>query len=206
MTPELRVLTVRQPWAWAIIHGGKDVENRTRNLAGDYRGLIAIHAALEPDREPMLTRGGPALSRAQITAVNDGRAAWRPAPWDADKGHIIGIANLWAVHQDRDNGNCCPHRPSGGPGGSPWAEPSTWHLCLNNPRPLRSPVPLTGGLGLRRLTPALAEAVLLQVALPCPECAAGKHRNCVGTTWSNDLDRLVPCPCTDTHTQPKEIQ
>lgn len=23
-----RVLTVRQPWAWAIIHGGKDVENR----------------------------------------------------------------------------------------------------------------------------------------------------------------------------------
>ena len=30
----MRVLTVRQPWAWAIIHGGKDVENRVRNLAG----------------------------------------------------------------------------------------------------------------------------------------------------------------------------
>jgi hypothetical protein len=27
-TGEVRVLTVRQPWAWAIIHGGKDAENR----------------------------------------------------------------------------------------------------------------------------------------------------------------------------------
>ena len=42
---QMRVLTVRQPWAWAIIHGGKDVENRTRNLAGAYRGPVAIHVA-----------------------------------------------------------------------------------------------------------------------------------------------------------------
>lgn len=35
----MRILTVRQPWAWAIIHGGKDVENRTRNVAGDYRDV-----------------------------------------------------------------------------------------------------------------------------------------------------------------------
>ena len=41
----MRILTVRQPWAWAIIHGGKDVENRVRNIAGDYHGPIAIHAA-----------------------------------------------------------------------------------------------------------------------------------------------------------------
>lgn len=25
----LRVLTVRQPWAWSLIEGGKDVENVT---------------------------------------------------------------------------------------------------------------------------------------------------------------------------------
>lgn len=30
----LRVLTVRQPWAWSLIEGGKDVENRSRNIAG----------------------------------------------------------------------------------------------------------------------------------------------------------------------------
>jgi hypothetical protein len=28
--PTVRALTVRQPWAWAIIYGGKDVENRRR--------------------------------------------------------------------------------------------------------------------------------------------------------------------------------
>ena len=39
----------------------------------------------------------------------------------------------------------------------------------------------------------------------CPECSDGKHKNCDGTTWSNDLDRLVPCDCTptDNHQQPK---
>ena len=28
--PPSVALSVRQPWAWAIIHGGKDVENRTK--------------------------------------------------------------------------------------------------------------------------------------------------------------------------------
>jgi hypothetical protein len=42
----LRVLTVRQPWAWSLIEGGKDVENRSRNIAGSYRGPVAIHAGL----------------------------------------------------------------------------------------------------------------------------------------------------------------
>lgn len=30
---------------------------------------------------------------------------------------------------------------------------------------------------------------------PCPECAAGKHGNCDGTTWDNTRDERVPCPC-----------
>ncbi|MEL6598883.1 MAG: hypothetical protein AAGK98_13665 [Pseudomonadota bacterium] len=41
-------LSVRQPWAWAIIHGGKDIENRTEGSirAGNMvPGRIAIHAA-----------------------------------------------------------------------------------------------------------------------------------------------------------------
>jgi hypothetical protein len=45
----VRILTVRQPWAWAIIHGGKTVENRVRNIAGDYRGPVLIHVGLRDD-------------------------------------------------------------------------------------------------------------------------------------------------------------
>ena len=37
------VLSVRQPWAWAIVHGGKDVENRS--WRSNYRGPLLIHAA-----------------------------------------------------------------------------------------------------------------------------------------------------------------
>ena len=39
----MRTLTVRQPWAFLIIHGGKNVENRT--WAADYLGPLLIHAS-----------------------------------------------------------------------------------------------------------------------------------------------------------------
>ena len=35
-------LSIRQPWAWLIIHAGKDIENRT--WYGHYRGPLLIHA------------------------------------------------------------------------------------------------------------------------------------------------------------------
>ncbi len=40
----MKALSVRQPYAWAIIHGGKDVENRTWH--SDFRGPVLIHAGL----------------------------------------------------------------------------------------------------------------------------------------------------------------
>lgn len=36
-------ITIRQPWAWAIFHGGKDIENR--DWPTRVRGRVAIHAA-----------------------------------------------------------------------------------------------------------------------------------------------------------------
>jgi hypothetical protein len=138
----MRVITVRQPWAWAIIHGGKDVENRVRNIAGNYRGPVAIHAGLVDFERNNLA----ATAHAEKHGTDTTTEIWY--------GGIIGVVNLWAVHFDRDNGNCCPHRPSGGPGGSPWSERGTWHLCLNEPRAIAKPIPFTGALGLRTLDPA----------------------------------------------------
>lgn len=31
----------------------------------------------------------------------------------------------------------------------------------------------------------------------CRECAEGKHVNCDGTAWSNELDGPAPCTCPD---------
>jgi hypothetical protein len=45
----MKALTVKQPWAWAIVSGYKDVENRSRRT--NHRGQLLIHAAkqLDPD-------------------------------------------------------------------------------------------------------------------------------------------------------------
>lgn len=37
------ILSVRQPWAWLIVNGGKDIENRSWGT--NVRGRVLIHAA-----------------------------------------------------------------------------------------------------------------------------------------------------------------
>lgn len=39
----MKVLVIRQPWAWAIIHAGKDIENRSWNT--NVRGRFLVAAA-----------------------------------------------------------------------------------------------------------------------------------------------------------------
>jgi ASCH domain len=46
-------LSIRQPWAWLILHGGKDVENRVWPTT--YRGRLWIHAPYTTERNVSLT-------------------------------------------------------------------------------------------------------------------------------------------------------
>ncbi len=39
----MKALSIRQPWAWLIIHGGKDIENRTWHTK--FRGRFLVHAS-----------------------------------------------------------------------------------------------------------------------------------------------------------------
>ena len=138
----MRILTVRQPWAWAIIHGGKHVENRVRNIAGDYRGPVAIHVAKR--LPPFQEHWDAGTMIAEIT----GR---RPLFHDpATMGAIIGVVNLWAVHMHDGSArfNCCPNAPDKY---TRWAQPGMWHLCFASPRALKEPIPFKGALGLRHL-------------------------------------------------------
>ena len=71
----MRALTVRQPWAWAIIHAGKDIENRSwwnRHC----RGTVAIHASANADSVDELPRGvtrprDDALFRGAVIGIVD---------------------------------------------------------------------------------------------------------------------------------------
>ena len=50
-SPPIRALTIRQPWAGAIAHQTKRVENRTWKLPAKHEGArILIHAAAQRDR------------------------------------------------------------------------------------------------------------------------------------------------------------
>lgn len=44
-----RALSIRQPWAWLIVHGYKDVENR--DWPTRVRGRVLVHAGKKLDRE-----------------------------------------------------------------------------------------------------------------------------------------------------------
>jgi hypothetical protein len=142
----MRVLTVRQPWAWAIIHGGKDIENRVRNIAGDYRGPVAIHAGLADYEQDNI---GSRTHRAAHGTETETRM---------DFGAIIGVVDLVDVHKpgeswkDDESGFC-----------SAWAERGAFHLELENPRPLAHPIPFKGALGLRTLPADVEAAVREQV-------------------------------------------
>jgi ASCH domain-containing protein len=58
MNTALPALSLRQPWAWAVLHAGKTIENRT--WATGYRGRIRIHAAKtwDPAGEAFLAHAG----------------------------------------------------------------------------------------------------------------------------------------------------
>lgn len=43
--PTLRAISVRQPWAWAILHAAKDIENRGPTWARTEPGEAILHAA-----------------------------------------------------------------------------------------------------------------------------------------------------------------
>lgn len=105
----MRILTVRQPWAWLIVHGGKDIENRTRNIAGGYRGPVAIHAALRDDNS-VLDYEHPMAGLTQAPCPN-GRNLNHNTPhcnWCQNieplkyrgHGHIIGVVDLVGAHDD----------------------------------------------------------------------------------------------------------
>lgn len=45
----MKALSIRQPWAWLIIHGGKDIENRSWHTK--FRGRFLVHASASCTRK-----------------------------------------------------------------------------------------------------------------------------------------------------------
>lgn len=114
----MKALTICQPWAWAIVHGAKRIENRTWPTG--YRGELLIHAG---------------RSRAWFQSLGllfpDGSEV--PSPSSCLYGAVIGRARLVdciAASDPRVAGN-------------PWAE-GPWCWMLEDVRPLAEPIFVAG--------------------------------------------------------------
>lgn len=93
---QLRAISVRQPWAHAIIHGGKDIENRGR--ATGHRGLVLIHASAGMERGEFDRAAGFMVDRGLVGPWADGMR-YRAV----DRGGIIGAAELIACVRESDS-------------------------------------------------------------------------------------------------------
>jgi ASCH domain len=113
-------LSIRQPWAWAIIHAGKDIENR--NWRTSYRGPVCIHAG----------RGMTNREYLEFEGLYGFDRRWTiPEPEDLQKGGIIGVAEIT---------DCVWRHPS------PWFS-GRWGFVLADTRPVDF-IPVRGELGI----------------------------------------------------------
>lgn len=127
-------LSVRQPWAWAIIHGGKVIENRSLGSirsGGMKTGPICIHAATGM-KEDEYRYGNWRLMQHGVTC---------PRPDDLIRGGIIGTVEVTGIITVSDS------EWFGGEAG----------LTLENPQAIQ-PTPSRGALGYFEWTHADAFA------------------------------------------------
>lgn len=125
-----KALSVRQPWAWAIVHAGKDIENR--DWPTRFRGPVCIHAAKGMTRDEY-DDANSFMGRFLGPADADWLARWHglcAAPYKLERGGIVGVAEIV---------DCVEQSPS------PWFM-GRYGFVLANARPVEF-IPVKGALG-----------------------------------------------------------
>ncbi|MGO9740852.1 MAG: hypothetical protein ACLPN5_04945 [Roseiarcus sp.] len=120
-------ISVRQPWAWAIIHGGKDVENRSEQAAATMKGRALGHR--------IYIHAGKSMTRVDYEWAAEFMAKLGvscPPKEELELGGFIGSVQVVdIVNKSR----------------SPWFARGGMGLALRDPEPCAF-VPARGQLGL----------------------------------------------------------
>lgn len=122
----MKALSIRQPWAWLIVNGHKDIENRT--WATRHRGPTLIHAAKGVTRR--------AYDDCLAFAIRAGYCAYFPRFEELERGGIVGEVNITDCVRTSD---------------SLWHMEGCWGFRLADARP-RLFMPLPGKLGFFDVT------------------------------------------------------
>ena len=129
----MKCIAIRQPWAWLVVHGYKDIENRT--WPSFYRGPILVYASSQ-------------LDLAAATVVREYRRLRVPIPPTDQlaRGQIVGLVNVLGCVDDHESEWFC------GPYG----------LVMANPIAFPVGVPLKGQPGIFDVDDALVPSVYLR--------------------------------------------
>lgn len=172
----MKALSIRQPWAWAILRAGKRIENRERADGRmpsmcSYRGPLLIHVSAgcttgEYNDAVLWMRQMRLISAfgADVTGLySDGRVKIEDLA-DLPRGGIVGICNVVAHVEPTGAMRARPDGESGSPPGLGtldfrWHKADSYGLVLADVRPLPF-MPFNGALGLFDVPGATPEMVV----------------------------------------------
>lgn len=126
MTNNMKVLSIKQPWAWLIVNGIKDIENRT--WATSFRGKFLVHSSKKFDLD------GYQFLIDNRKKLNIPPEFWNEFEWETGaftRGFIIGETTITDVVEQSE---------------SPWFF-GPKGFVLTDSRPFKNPTPLKGKLG-----------------------------------------------------------
>lgn len=122
----MKAITIKQPWASLIVHGIKDIENRTWPCPKKYIGQrVLIHASMKGANfwdSPVSGRVDEFLRKISKSGTD-----WSKYPF----GSIIGSVEIV---------DCVQNHPS------VWAEKGVYNWVLANPILFAKPIPAKGKL------------------------------------------------------------
>lgn len=130
----MKALSVRQPWAWLIVHGYKDVENRTWKLPQEFhRGQrIYVHASSNPVPQ---RRWGVVASCVRRSSIPD------IARFAEEQAYVLASlessGEFGAIVGEVEVVGCVTESPS------PWFT-GPYGFLLTNPVPYDDPIPCKG--------------------------------------------------------------
>jgi hypothetical protein len=125
----MKALSILQPWAWLIVSGLKDIENRSWRT--EFRGRFLVHAGKS------YTRADHELYRERFRV--ECSIILPPRFEELARGAIVGQAELV---------DCVRQHPS------KWKDPHSWGFVLANAKALTEPVLYRGQLGFFEISHA----------------------------------------------------
>jgi hypothetical protein len=121
---EMKVITIPQPWAWAVFNDGLNILNASTAVTGDFDGVLVIQSAPKERFDDMY------VIHPAVKDINN-----YPAPDEYEYGKVLGTVRI---------AFCGEAMPGTEPG--EWANPDAeYWIGLDKPRALKTAIEFDDG-------------------------------------------------------------